>query len=461
MTGISQGFGDVTKIEEPDPNNYGKFIEVDRIRGAVERATTSLVGRYAATVKSTLLKIAKKGCSTDLQLHIGECQNPADFTAFSKVIILEDALITTYNTEDMGALGSDEQAKVDETAEISASDIYEVVPLSFSTKASDIVTNQIIDITIADNQSCGSCGAESDGCYKLYAVTKLAGGSPGTPADVVFSNDKGATFFAHDVDSLTNKEPTGIAGVGNYIVVISNADDAYHYALKSEFTSTTDPSFVKVSTGIVAAGSPNAISSADNKAFIVGDGGYIYLLEAAGDAVSVLDAGNATTSVLGCVHALDENTCLAGGAAGSVVFTLDQSNWTKVTKPSNNTITSVWMKSLTEWIVGDSAGALYYTTDSGTSWTAKSLPGTTPSTISRISFATNSVGFVTAVVASRARAYETFDGGYSWTVLPQGSGTFPAADSMLVAACGYDPNFVFMGGLADDASNGILVVGAG
>ena len=93
-------------------------------------------------------------------------------------------------------------------------------------------------MVICDAIGCGDCEDESDGCQKIYSVTLQAGGSPGTPADVVFSLDGGATFLAHDVDSLgAAEDPTGIACITIYIVVISNDSASLHWALKSEFTA--------------------------------------------------------------------------------------------------------------------------------------------------------------------------------------------------------------------------------
>ena len=56
---VEQSFGDIEKIEVPDPDKYGEFQEIGNIRGGEERATTSLSGRYAADLASELLRLAK------------------------------------------------------------------------------------------------------------------------------------------------------------------------------------------------------------------------------------------------------------------------------------------------------------------------------------------------------------------------------------------------------------------
>lgn len=191
--GVSQSFGDITKIEVPSPTRYGQFEEVASIRGEQERMITSLVSRYAIDLASTLIRMAKKRCAVDVQSHFGLCQDPSDFNSFTSAIIMEDVAITNYSTDDLGALESGEDAKVDETGDLSVKNWYQFFENSYGQKAASIVTNEVVDITICDTASCGDCANPSDGCEKIFAVTLAAGGSSGTPSDVVFSIDKGVT----------------------------------------------------------------------------------------------------------------------------------------------------------------------------------------------------------------------------------------------------------------------------
>lgn len=465
LTGLSQAFGDVTKIEIPDPNSYDGYVEVDSIRGTTERMTSSLVGRYAAAIRSTLMRLARESCSCDVQLHIGECTDPSAFNTFTKAVILEDVIITNWGTEDLGALATDERAKVDETADISVREAYEVVPLSFGLKAGSIITKEVVDAIIFDTKSCGTCGVSSDGCNRIFTVSKTAAGSPSTPADVVFSLDGGTTWYAHDVDTLATEEPSGIAGVGDYIVVVGAGAAAYglHYALTSEFISGADPAFTRMATGIAVAGKPNAIYSLGRKAFIAGNGGYVYYTEDPTSAVTVLEAGTATLDNLLDVYAYDEDHAIAVGNNGAVIYTNNKTTWDSVVlRPTgvNTHLQGCYMRSLTEWWVVTSAGTVYYTTNAGVSWTQKAMPGTAPSTLKDIKFATASVGYVCGTASSKGRIWRTIDGGNSWYVMPE-TGVMPATDRFnALAPCKYDANFVVAAGLADDASDGAIAVGS-
>jgi len=464
LTGLTQSFGDITDIEIPDPAAYDKFIKVDRTQGDVGRATFTLTQRYATALKSILLRLARARCSLDVQLHIGECSDPSLFNSFTKAVILEDVVLTNWAPDDLGALQGSETNPVNEKSDMSASDIYEVVPLSFAERAQDVVTLEMLDGTICDANSCGSCGLESDGCKKIYTTSTAAGGSPTTPADVVFSMDKGATWKAHDVDTmLTAEVPGGIVCMGLYLVVFSYTTPALHYALRSEFESGADPAFTKMATGFLAGHGPNSAFSYNGKAFIVGDGGYIYWTDDPTSGVVILDAGLATASKLNRVHAYDEDHAVAVGNDGAIVYTTNRTNWalSPGTPAAFGThLLGVCMKSWTEWWITAANGTMWYTLNSGVNWTQKFVPGTAPSSLKSIKFATKTIGFLCGTVSSHGRLWRTFDGGYSWVVLPESIGVMPASDRFnTIITCSLDPDFVVAVGLGDNAVDGIIVVG--
>lgn len=462
MTGLARGLGDITPIECPDPYKYGGFITIGVIKGASARATTTLEGRFASSLRSTLMDLARKGCANDVQLHIGQCQDPSDWDAFLKIIVLEDAHLTNYGTGDLGALASGDDAVVNETADISAEEFYEVLPIGYSEKAASIVTNEVIDVVICDVTSCGECVPESDGCKKIFAITKCLGGSLATPADILYSLDKGLTWFAYDIGSLLiTEDPSAVDCLGDYIVVVSHDSNSAHYALKSQFNGYSVPAFTEILTGFVER--PNDIFSIGNKAFIVGDDGYVYVTEDITAGVTVLDAGVATADDLWAVHAVNEFTAVAVGANGTVIYTKDGLNWIAATRPVGLLVdlNTVWVKSATEWWVGATNGYLYYTLDSGVTWTRKSFPSGGLGSVTDIVFSTDSVAWMSVTIASHGVIYRSYDGGYSWTVTPEKTGTIPTNDKINeLGYCSFDPNFIVGVGLADLSTDGIIVVGS-
>jgi photosystem II stability/assembly factor-like uncharacterized protein len=297
-------------------------------------------------------------------------------------------------------------------------------------------------------------------------LSKSAGGSPSTPSDVVFSLDKGVTWAAHDVDSLGAAEDAdGIDCVGSYIVVVANASASLHYALKSEF-GTTDPSFSEVTTGFVAGGEPNAIFSIGGMAFIAGDGGYVYKLEDPADGVTALETGTLTSSVLRDVHAMSQESAVAVGDNGVVLYTENGTTWSLTgASPVGHgvTINCVFVKGESEWWVGCSDGNVYYSLDKGDTWTAKAFTGSGAGEVYDIEFSTDSVGWIAhKTSATKGRILRTYNGGYSWARTPESGATAPASDQLnALAVCPLDPNFVVGVGLADDASDGHIVIGQG
>lgn len=452
--------GDVEKIECPSGEEYGEFIEEGEIQGAQERPTVPLTGRYASNLASTLLELARQRCDYDIHIHFGRCTDPRLFNQFTKGIIFEKGRSTNYSTEDLGALASDENAKVDESTDVSGREFYEVLPLSYAEKAKDIVANPLADVVICSTPSCGDCEDEDPGCNKVFAISGSTGGSPGTAPDVVWSSDKGANWAADDVDVLgAVSTAPGIACLTEYVVVISDSDDSLNYKTRADIVNAVAGGWTAETAGIQAAGSPADIWSVGNYAFICGDLGYVYGTDDPTAGVTVLDAGVATTENLDKIHAISSEFAVAVGENGAIVYTEDGVSFAEApSSPSALDLTAVWVKTEDEWFVS-TATQLYYTLDRGVSWTAKNLP-VTPTNITDIYMSTDSVMYVNIVFGSLGRIYRSYDGGYSFVNTPEGVATIPAADAYTAgAACRHDPNFVVGAGLADDGADGILIVG--
>jgi hypothetical protein len=464
MMALSQGFGDIDPVQCPDPHKYGGFIEKAEIKGASERPTTSLEGRWPQNFLSTLLKLARKSCAFDVQLHTGSCQDPSSFNEYDKVVILESANLTNYTTEDLGALSSGDNAVINETGDITAKDAYEIVPLGVTNRTPVLIVDEVVDVVGCDNVSCGECENESDGCQKFYAVTKYASGSPATLPDFAYSLDGGVTWTVHDLDGLTSNDPNAVECLGNYVFVVSNGAGNISYVLKSELDGITDPTFTQVTTGIVAGGEPNDAWSDGAYAFIVGDGGYIYGTDDITSGVTVLDAGVATAENLKCVHGYSSSFVIAGGENGALVYTEDGVAWTESNTPVGVgvTINTVWAKSELEWWVGCSNGNSYYTLDGGTTWTVKAFGGSGSGSVEDIVFPTPSVGYLShSTAAARGRILRSIDGGNSWKLIPDKSGTMPLNDKInALGFCESDANVIVGVGLADDGTDGFIIVGS-
>ena len=458
--------GDITRIECPDPDRYNEFVEVASVQGAQERATSQLMGRYPRDL-STLLELTRRRCRFDVHVHVGKCKNPQDFTSgWDKIKVYRDARVSEWGDENAGALESGDQNPTNETAEISAREIYEIVPIAFAEKAKAEVVREVKVVVVCDAVSCGDCEDPSEGCEKVFAIQLGVGATPGTLPMVVFSSDAGLTWDTTLIDTMFSDEvPTGAACVSGYLVVISETTAGLHYASISEIVAGTE-TWTEVTSGFAVAIEPYAISSAGPRAtWIVGEDGYIYFAEDPTVGVVAQDEGVATSQDLMAVHAYDRNNVLAVGVSNAVVFTDNGGDtWQAVTGPAVGvTLNTCWMLSATYWLVGDANGDLWYTADSGQTWTQIALPGT-PTAVTDIRFVDDTVGYLAITTAGPAgKILRTMDGGASWYVLPEktASGSIPANDRInSLAPCPENHNILYAGGLSDASTDGIILKAA-
>lgn len=464
---LSWAQGDVTVIYKPSGTTYGSFDTAGKVPGEPSSPELVIGARFTDDL-SDLLKLAAGGCDHDVQVHFGKCQDPRDFNGgWDKVVVIESARLSDYGTEDLGALEPSQNAAVNEEVTFTGERAYEIKRITFATKAGTIVTREVVDIEFCDVASCGSCGISSDGCNIVLAITLSAGASPGLTGQVIFSKDAGLTWAYTLIDTLTVAEAASAAAcVGSNFVIVSNDSDSLHYAPTVDIMNGVE-TWVEVTTGFVLAGAPNAISSVGPTfTWIVGDAGYIYFSESIPDGVEVQDAGTATSQNLNAVHALDSENVVAVGAANAVVRTTNGGlTWEAITGPAVGVaLTAVWMVTEDLWFVGTGAGSgkLYYTTDAGVNWTEKTFPGSTGlGAVKDIKFSSRTVGYMAHNTAAPAgRILRTIDGGNSWYIAPEGTGTIPTNQGINAIAVCPDVNKVYGGGVTVVAGDGIIVAGA-
>jgi len=453
-------FGDEEAIKVPDPGRYDTFIEIGSVKGASDRVSSSLTGLYALDLASEILRLGRKGCAVDVQVHGGECTDPRIFNEFVKAIILEDVKIGSWSTDDLGALSDDDRAQIQESGDITARELYEVLQLTLQERAPDVVQNVVVDVVFCDVPSCGECENPSDGCNRAYALQGQLLGSPGSAPDVLYTTDGTLTWASDEVNSLTSAETAdALACVVGYVTVVSNASESLHYKDQDDIDDGTAGGWIESTTGFVAAKGPNDIWSLGHAAFIVGDGGYTYYCTDPSNGVSTLDEGVATTENLNAVHAIDDKHAVAVGENDTIVYTTNRYTWNTATATGNGgSLSAVWMVSEEVWWVLAADGMLYYSEDQGQTWTEKSLPGNVDTGYD-LAFGTDSVAYVCGSYDSDPRAWRSYNGGYSWKALPEGISSLPTGNSYrALAACAYDANLVIFVG--EGATNdGTIVVG--
>ena len=441
----SQSFGDIESIELPSSARFGQFDKVDKIQGSVEPGQSSLIGQYAADLSSKLLEMAKQRCAIDVHVNFGKCTNPQLNNVFTKKVIWEDVSLPDWATDDLGALVSSENAKITETSNLSITAMLEILQLTFQQRAPDVATNELVDAVICDIRTCGDCDDYSEGCNDAFVLQGGILGSPGTAPDVLYSDDAGATWATDEITTLISTQAANaIACLGDDVVVVSNTAGSLSYKTKADILAGTPFLWSEVITGFETGGDPNDIWSVGVGAYIVGDGGYVYWLETPSAGVELLENSVITDENLNAVHALDDENAVAVGDSDTILYTTNRITWVvspAVTGGGNN-LNAVWMKRESEWWVVDSAGAVYFTEDTGATWTEKTLPGAGITVLNDIQFMQASIGYIGGVAAGAGALWRSYDGGYSWVRLPEGVGTL-VGDSVTIsaiAACSEDPN---------------------
>lgn len=463
----AQGFtwpqGALTPVRVPSASRYGEFDIVDTIQAAQDLPTLPVMFRDNLGASDILEKVRTR-CPLDLEIHFGECRNAEDFATGwhdGHILVVEDAHFTDYNTSVLGAIDDSVEAVVDETATFTGLDAYQIVTLQPSAQADAEVTDPIIAVVICDSISCGSCGLPSDGCEKVFALTSGVAGSPGLALEIIWSSDKGKSYNETNINSAALGDlGVALACVGERLVAVTD-QDAYHYVDIDDIINGTD-SWTQVTTGFVAAGSPNAVvSAARDKTWFAGDLGYIYISTDITAGVTVQTAGDVVSDNLNDIHCADE-VLVAVGASNAVLLSENEgASWSSITGPAVGVdLTSVEVISALVWFVGDASGDLWYTVDGGTNWTQKTITGATGTDdILDIAFVNQKVGYL----ARGTEVYRTISGGNSWVLSPEDT-TFAFPTNTVInsiGVCSSQANLYFAGGA--NASDGVLVkaIGAG
>jgi len=120
---------------------------------------------------------------------------------------------------------------------------------------------------------------------------------------------------------------------------------------------------------------------------------------------------------------------VAGGVSGVVIYSEDGASFQACSAfPVGIAVdvTPFGPRTKDVWLAGCSNGEIYYTLDQGENWVLIADWG---AAVMDISFSTDSVGYAAySTVTPRGGIRRTYDGGYSWKIIPEGVGTIPAND---------------------------------
>lgn len=459
VDGLTQDNGDVTRIECPDPTQYGKFREMGVIRGEKGRLTTTLSRRMIIEEIAQLRKLFDEDCPFDAHLHWGVCTDPTAFNQYAAAWVLRDVYVTNWSTDPVVALQSGDRNPVNESIDVSAGDFYQILAtLRYTARAATLTTDPVVDLAICGFKSCGGDACPpSNGCDKVYAISDAC--------QLFVSLDGGGTWneIAVTCPGDPAETPVGVTCLGDYVVIVT-AEGSYIYDLRNNL-DLDDASWASVQGAITVGTDGNPIgihtvfTSTGPVALIYTDTGRIFALDSnlnltlQNDEVAADAAINNMASGSGViVAALD----------GGVVMVNSNGIWSQTANaPTATDLHSVVVKTAKNWYVGGEDGELWCTADGGCTWAQVVFPESAePGTV-----VTDMAMSNTHVLwmAAGGRIYRSIDGGSSWVIEPNDSspGCRIAAAELgtvsKVVACTHDPNRIMGVGTADTA--GLIVLG--
>jgi hypothetical protein len=458
----TQKLGDAKKISAPDPNNFGKDVQVGTVPGSADRASLAIAIRSTAQ-KSVLMGWKNSKCRVDIFALSGKCGNPQDFTeGGEKWIYFPDGQISGHAYEGFGAFGLDESKETNESVDMTAEEYYEFLYMNQKQIGSASTVRQVYTIDVAyKGTNCETC---SNPCHTVLASMAGASATPGTQPILLYSVDGGSNWLTNTISTLfSNEVVTDGVVIGESIVYISNTSNSIHYT-NIEMLVDLKNTWSEVTSGFVANKNPNAMYSVDARhTWIVGNGGYVYLCQNYKIGVTVQDAGVATSQKLNSVHAFDSDNVLAVGDANAVIYSSDGgSTWTSITGPAVGVnLGACWMWDEDCWFVGEGAGGtgkLWFTSNRGITWVQYGLPNTYVQ-IDKIKFVSEAEGYISARTAGQSFILRTITAGNEWVVLPQGKSTVAIDNTYLtdIAICSKYHNTVYAAGLADNGTAGIIL----
>jgi len=455
--------GGIDPIWVPDPYINGRYRLVGRSISPPDlaEATLMLKERHKLLPKQLL----PLNCPFNFYNVVGTCKDPSDFLrGWSDYVMIYSLGLVTE--KDLGTRSTwDSDDSLEDSLSVTLANVYPAGSLAFCQEASSEVSRAVLDITYGSTVSCGTCGTADDGTNRIYAITDTSTGSPGLPAEVIYTLNGGATWFQTNITGFGATEvPEAIEVVGPYLVVLG--EDAYYYA-ELNISTGVPGTWTKVSTGFVAAGSPRdmyALSS--REIYFCGDGGYVYKSTDITAGVTAILDGSVYTDNLARIHGIEE-TIVTVGANGQVIASTDRgATWTaSATTPTTSGLQAIDVKSDRIWWVGSANGFVWYTLTGGASWSQLNFSGQgNNGMIHDIISATEEVMYIAYNDSTpTAHILTSWDGGQSWTSSTPRLVNLPTFDkpyrlSAPFADAGIAANSLAVGGLAGDGVDGILLV---
>lgn len=451
----------------PDPVRSRAYRLVGRALTPADLASASFMFREKHG--GIPRQLQRFNCRFNAYENVGVCADLTDFVGgwTDYVLVYSGAIVTD---KDFGTRSEfDADTPTVDTISVTLADVYPVGALGFGEFAGSSIDRQVVDVVYGNKISCGDCGIENDGTLTLYALAQTSGaGSPGLPAEVIYTVNGGASFAQINITGIGATETVyALDIVGEYLVVLGA--DAYYYARIDRDTGIPG-TFTKVTTGFVAAGSPvDMYVGSAREIFFCGDGGYLYKSTNITQGVTAISAGDITTTDLNRIHG-NENTIVVVGDTNTILVSTNRgATFATATDTPDDTVSNlqaVCVVTNRKWFVGNAAGGLYYTLNGGKTWALCPYPYSLTGQILDIVAGNEDILFVAhATSGPTATLFSTWNGGADWAYDRPRIVNWPVFDvpNRLALPMSADisiaANNIAVGGLGGNGTDGILLLG--
>lgn len=462
--------GSIAPINVQDLRQAGKYRQVSRNISPPDFAsmTVNFLQKHSSVPK----QLIGYDCLITFYQLAGRCKDLSDFiNGWDDYIKIMPDGLQTNSTEGGGAFAADDM--IQDALDFTIAEPYPIGKMQFGETGEAEVDREVIDIVYGSQINCPDCGPGDDGTQLLYAVLN---NDVAVPPDIVFSTDGGKTWTLQAITGTADSDiPVAIDVVGNFLIVVvkDGATGAYFTTQIDEFTGVPSTTWAKSTPGFDATGQPNDIYVANpREIYFAGDAGFIYRLRGLSASLETLSAGGVTSNDLNRVHGIDDLIVFVGDTA-DVVISVNGGQSFSLTNasPGAANLTALWVNAKYNWWVGDSAGAVYFSNTEGRSWVQATMVNALTQ-VDDIVFPTPEVGYIIGRDATpNAIMYHTFNGGVDLveTQATEKNGrvlqwsTFDYGNRMAfpdVSTAGISSNYLAIGGLADDGTDGIILVGA-
>jgi photosystem II stability/assembly factor-like uncharacterized protein len=148
--------------------------------------------------------------------------------------------------------------------------------------------------------------------------------------------------------------------------------------------------------------------------------GYVYFSADGGLTWTAQTAGTLSVKDVKCVSFSDENNGVAGCADDVMFITSDGGSTWELTGAVTGTADDITCVAASGdyWWVGTDGGDMFYSRDSGETWTIRSFSGSGVGAVADIAFANELIGYAIHNTASPVGSiFVTINGGYSWKAI--------------------------------------------